>query len=410
MKVTPPLLAVVCAWMLAATPDVTAAPRRGAFAFHYGSPLTREEVDWYGRFDVLVTHDPLPPAQVSELHRRGTRLVLYEWSIAFYGKLVKDGSWERSLLRSGSAVLLNERGLRGGVGAVDADAWYFDPAENEHTEARSEQIARRLEKIRYDGVFLDTTRFESVHPVARREYSRRHPTVSYDQAYARFLERLRKKLGSKIIFTNQGFRAAEFYLPYADWDLTESFVTYPRNGRFTERRWNDPNDPWNSISHILRELILPAALKYPKVRFGHLNYLSSRNRDAIALVVATALLHGAEGYAVGNGIEQERDLIYFIDLGKPVSDVTAAEEGAASYRVFEDGVVVVVTSASGVRLRDPLFVGGSFCDRASGTRYPGGKPIFLTGSRDGKPRGYLLSRVERGSSDCSGAGSGPSGR
>lgn len=403
-------LAIACAGLLAATPEVTATSRRGAFAFHYGSPLSAEEIDWYGRFDLLVTHDPLPPAQVSELHRRGTRLVLYEWSIAFYGNRVADGSWERSLLRSSSKVLLNERPLRGGVGAADADAWYFDPAEEEHTEVRSKQIVRRLEKIRYDGIFLDTTRFESVHPIARLEYSRRHPGLDYDAAYARFLRSLRQKLGSRIIFTNQGFRNAEFYLPYADWDLTESFVTYPKKGRFVERRWHDPNDSWNSISHIFQELILPAAARYPRVKFAHLNYLSSRDRNVISLVVAASRLFGGEGYTVGNSIEEERDPIYFIDLGEAVSPLTTIADRSASYKVFENGIVAVVTSSSGARMRNPLIAGSSFCDPASGTSYPAGKPIVLTGSRDGKPRGYLLSRVGAGWNSCGRTGFRTTGR
>jgi hypothetical protein len=31
----------------------------------------------------VVTHDPLPRAQVEALHARGTKLLVYEWSVAF---------------------------------------------------------------------------------------------------------------------------------------------------------------------------------------------------------------------------------------------------------------------------------------------------------------------------------------
>ncbi|HJQ36516.1 MAG TPA: hypothetical protein VKB93_05215, partial [Thermoanaerobaculia bacterium] len=55
-----------------------------AIAFHYATPLTPRELAWYSRFEVLVTHDPLPRAQVDALHARGTRLLLYEWAVAFY--------------------------------------------------------------------------------------------------------------------------------------------------------------------------------------------------------------------------------------------------------------------------------------------------------------------------------------
>jgi hypothetical protein len=59
-----------------------AAERRGAFAFHYRAPLTPRQLRWFSRFDLLVTHDPLPRAQVAALHARGTKLLVYEWSVA----------------------------------------------------------------------------------------------------------------------------------------------------------------------------------------------------------------------------------------------------------------------------------------------------------------------------------------
>src|SRR5689334_6824576 len=74
-----------------------APSRRGAFAFHYAPQLSEEELHWYSRFDILVTHDPLPREQVERLHATGTRLVLYEWSVAFYES--RATKWQRSLLK-----------------------------------------------------------------------------------------------------------------------------------------------------------------------------------------------------------------------------------------------------------------------------------------------------------------------
>src|SRR5688572_728114 len=101
--------------------------RRGGMAFHYVRPLTAPELDWYGRFEVLVTHDPLPREQVDALHRRGTKLVLYEWAVAYYSSLATP--WHRALP---SSALLNRQPLRGHLGAADADAFYFDPPTREH--------------------------------------------------------------------------------------------------------------------------------------------------------------------------------------------------------------------------------------------------------------------------------------
>src|SRR5689334_1199094 len=92
-----------------------AAQRRGSVAFHYGGALTAAQLEWCGRFDILVTHDPLPAAQVAALHQRGTRLALYEWAVAFYASLAKPGSWQASLLERHHG-LLNDHPLRGGLG------------------------------------------------------------------------------------------------------------------------------------------------------------------------------------------------------------------------------------------------------------------------------------------------------
>ena len=44
-----------------------------------------------------------------------------------------------------------------------------------------------------------------------------------------FLSKLREVLGPKaIIFTNQGYRRAEFFLPHADFDLIENELDHPR--------------------------------------------------------------------------------------------------------------------------------------------------------------------------------------
>src|SRR5687768_9943733 len=238
-----------------------ASPRRGAFAFHYtDSPLSEEAIVWYSQFDLLVTHDPLPPEQVNRLHAAGTKLLFYEWAVAFYETRATE--WQKSLLVNASETLLNRSPLTGGVGSDTAAAWYFDPASPAHVTGRANDIIGRLESSGYDGIFLDTTTVESVHPEARREYERRHPETPYDAAFARFLMELRRIRPEAILFTNQGYRKAEHYLPYVDWDLTESLITISG-----PRSWNDSTDPWNSIHFVMMKMIEPVMLQYPKVRF-----------------------------------------------------------------------------------------------------------------------------------------------
>lgn len=313
-----------------------AGQRRGAFAFHYGAPLTPRQLRWFGRFELLVTHDPLPRAQVDALHARGTKLLVYEWSVAFYGSLANE--WQRTLRQRHPEALLNRVGLRGGAGAADADAWYYDPAREEHRVERGRAIARRLDDIGYDGVFLDTTTEESVHAAALAEFKARHPGAGYDREFARFLANLRRELKGKLIFTNQGYRKADDYLPYADWDLTESLITW-KGG--VARPWDDPRDPWNSIRYLFVNAIGPARARYPHVRFAHLNYGGA---DVVPLVVATAKLFGDAGYVAG----QESPL-YFVDVGRPKG--ARVDEGLASYRLFARGMAAVNASDRPLRVR-----------------------------------------------------------
>jgi len=325
--------AILAAALCLAVP-AHAEQRRGSVAFHYGGTLTPAQLVWCGRFDVLVTHDPLPPAQVVALHRHGTRLALYEWAVAFYASLAKAGSWQSSLL-SRRRGLLNERPLRGGLGADDADAFYYDPATREHTEERPAAIAARLRAIGYDGVFLDTTTAESVHPDALAVFKARH-AERYDAAFARFLRNLRRELHDGVIITNQGYRAADDILHYVDVDVSESLITL--HGTF--RPWNDSHDRWNSIDYLMRHLIAPVRKRYPRVRFVHLNYVT--NAEDAARVIAIARLYDMDAFAALPAITPIFIDDYFRDFGKPLTPIH--HEIGTAWRRFAHGTVKIRTN------------------------------------------------------------------
>lgn len=334
-------MAVVSAAVLV-TLSVSAEPKRGGLALHYATPLSARELDWFSRFEVLVTHDPLPRTQVDELHRRGTKLVLYEWAVAYYASLATPA--HRAL------PVLNRTPLRGHLGATDSDAFYYDPAAREHQRRRADLIIRKLKSIGYDGVFLDTTTSASVHPEALAEYRRRHPDVDYDEAYAGFLKNLDE--AKLIVVSNQGYRRADQVLPYVDWDVTESLITYPQDGAFVLRPWNAPGDRWNSTAFLFRKLILPAQRKYPRVRFTHINYLSmfDANRDAkrVEEIVAIARLYDHDAFIARTDVSTpvETDL-YFLDLGEPKPRV---ERVNGAYREFEHGFVAFNGGSKAMRV------------------------------------------------------------
>ncbi len=313
------------------------AEARGGIAFHYATPLTAGELAWYSRFDVLVTHDPLPLEQIDALHHAGTRLVLYEWAVAWYASLATP--WHGRLP---AKAALNATPLRGHLGATNADAFYYDPATREHQRDRAQVLARRLRTLRYDGIFLDTTTSHSVHPEALAEYRRRHPDLPYDAAFARFLETLRAELRGGLIVTNQGYRQADDVLPYVDWDVSESLITHPRDGKFVLRPWNDKRDPWNSIAFLMRNLIEPVRKKFPRVKFAHINYVD--DASLVDEIVAIARLFDAQPVVALRDVAAtvQDDLLVF-DFGETLS------RGANS-RDFENGSVAYNPSSKRARI------------------------------------------------------------
>ena len=108
--------------LLVSADAIAEAPllRRGAFAFQYAAKLTPEQLAWYSRFSVLVTHDPLPPEQVRTLRAAGTQLLFYEWSVAFYE--TRATPWQQQLLKAPDTRLLHAEPVRGGVGSSTAPA------------------------------------------------------------------------------------------------------------------------------------------------------------------------------------------------------------------------------------------------------------------------------------------------
>lgn len=359
---------------------------RGAFAFHYAPVLSPEALAWYSRFDILVTHDPLPPDQVARLHAAGTRVLLYEWSVAFYES--RATVWQRSLL-STRRDLLSEEPLRGWAGSQEEAAWYFDPASAEHEFGRVADILQRLQATGYDGVFFDTTTVNSVHPAARQTYDHRHPEVSYDAAFSRFLAELRRQSPKAVLFTNQGYRAADDYLPYVDWDLTESLITAPAGQSFALRSWNDAATPWSSIHFVMETMIEPVAARYPHVRFGHLNY-GTGSPAAIRVVTATARLFGGDGYVAAPAVQDERDPVYLRNWGKPLSRRFDGNRNDASWRFFERGLIAVTAAADPVILENAT--GRGLRDIESGAILRGEK-ITLAATA-GQPRAYFFEYVD----------------
>ena len=366
--------------------------KRGDFAFRYASKYTPEEMAWYSRFDVVVTGDFLPAEQVKELNAAGCRLLYYEWLVAFYQPAEgPENSWEKMVLEEHREWLLNpDKGLLGHAGSKETPAYYFDPAVGDMCVSRVRHIIEKVREHGYAGVFFDTTGFGSVHPDAQAIFTARHPSAKYDYYIGRFLSALRRGARDIVIFTNQGYRNHRYYLPYADYDLTESYMTTaggPTGQVYVAEKgpetvtetyvhpWYNAHNLWDSVSHYCRVLINdPLRANSYRTQIRHLNYGQPRyertgdwavkdgkrcetwtttlDREALHYGVAAALLMGQSSYyEVQPGIPA--DEVYFVDLGKPVGSRPLYDARLRmALRVFDNGFAVV--NDSGRRAALPL--------------------------------------------------------
>ena len=359
----------------------TIAQKKGEFAFHYAARYTPGELAWYSRFKVVVTGDFLPPDQVRTLHRAGCKLIAYEWTVAFYAPdSISKHAWQRKLVEDHPDWLLNaSKGLYGNAGAADIPAFYYDPVSTDLRKWRVAHLVQDVKTHNYDGVFFDTTGFTAVQHDAQEEFKRRHPNERYDEYVGQFLDGLRKCAPDLITFTNQGYRNAEDYLPRADYDLSESYMTTtdgPQADVYVEGKgptrvtetyvhpWDDPDHPWDSVAHYCKVLINdPIAHGGYKARVCHLNYGQPRyeptgqsisvdgqslpvfretlDREALYYSAAAAALMNQDSYFVTpDGIPADR--VYFANLGKPTTDNYSYDETThIATRTFANGFAAV---------------------------------------------------------------------
>jgi hypothetical protein len=329
----------------------------GLLAFHYGAAFERGAAEWYTRFAILVTGGFLSREVSRKLMDRGSKLVAYEWSSAFYpGDAVSaDPQWQSEALRRSSTWLLNSQPLDGGAATPGRPAFWYDFADPGLRSARATHLAARVEASGYSGLFFDTLGFEHLPPELRAMFAARHPRADYNREQASFLNTLRTALGpDKILFLNQGYRHSELFLPYADFDLTESYFVGVSAGETNFRPWHDPADPWHSILTPMEQLVQPASRRFPGVRFVHLGYAGApgvKTRRAIGYNYAAAKLWGHNAYLVAENPAAEQDEVYFADLGRPLATTFDHDPGGVvAWREFEGGVVALNTGSQDISI------------------------------------------------------------
>jgi hypothetical protein len=333
---------LLAAGLKGATPLQTSGP-----AFHYAAVFPADAQQWYSRFPILVAGGILDGTQSRVLKVNGTKLIAYLWTSAYYPGDASSAplDWQARVAQQ-PAWLLNATPVGGGAAAPGKVANWYDFGNPDCVSARAADAAARLTQAGYDGYFFDTLGSEQLPASVLQEFQRRHPSLDYNVAQGGFIAALRSMLPGKLMFTNQGFRHAPAYLPYADLDLTESYFTAINGSGTLIRPWNDSGSPWTSVKVPMEQLVLPAARAYTNVRFVHLNYAagsSSTVQRAVSYSYAGAKLFGHEAYLVDfDAWSAERDEVYFSQLGQPLT--TGYQEltgGSVAWREYEKGVVAI---------------------------------------------------------------------
>jgi hypothetical protein len=323
----------------------TAVP--GPVAFHYEAVFPAAAVEWYTRFEMLVTGAVLPPSQTNVLRRNRTRLIAYEWSSGFYpgDSVSASARWQAVVRNNASKWLISANPVGGAAAAPGRTALWYDFAEPGLVAARAGYLAELIGSAEYDGIFFDTPGSEQIPQQMLAAFKQRHPQADYDRCQGDFFGALKRKLGpGKTLFLNQGYRHADAMLPHADMDLTESYFAAVEGNTTRFRKWHDPAQPWESIRTPMEQLVMPAARKYPKVRFVHVNYAAggaSLAGRAARYSWAAAHLFGHDAYLIAPGsYASERDEIYFANPGRPRS-AKYSEAGGVAWREFENGIVAL---------------------------------------------------------------------
>ena len=345
-----------------ATSVVTHAPRKSVLntvAFDYAAKLPGPDLAFLAKFDVVVTGGVLPVDQLLRLQSAKARLVLYQWSSALYlgdgGPAQKD--WQDAVQRNARSWLLAPKSVAGGAASPGRSALWYDFGNLDLVSALAEHIHMLLAAHGYRGVFLDTLGHSSLPPELLREYDKRHPSLEYDRAQAGFISKCREALGPQgIIFTNQGYRRAEIFLPHADFDLIENSTTLiEANGDTRFRPLYDARAPWESVQVPMTNLIIPAAQAFPQTQFVHLNYASGNDRTcarAVRYSYACAKLWNQTSYVAPPHIQKViRENIYFTRVGDPLTASQEEDrEAGVAWRRFSNGVVAVNSSENAYRI------------------------------------------------------------
>jgi hypothetical protein len=328
-------------------------------AFNYAAKSPLADLHFFAKFDVLVTGAILSADQLGVLRSGNVQLVVYQWSSALYPGEggPAEHRWEQTLKAHADSWLLSPDPVSGAAAAPGKSAFWYDFGNSDLISAFAEHIRAVVQENNYRGVFLDTLGFYSMPDELQQKFRTRHRTLDYDRCQGSFLSELRRVLGAQaIIFTNQGYRRPEFFLPHADFDLIENSSTVIKaDGSTAFRPWVEKGREWESIEVPMRNLIMPASGLYPRTRFVHINYVKGDQATCERAVVysyACAKLWDQLSFGAPPGVQRAiRSDVYFSALGAPLtSSYEEDKQAGAAWRRFENGVAAINSSSKAFRI------------------------------------------------------------
>ncbi len=362
--------------------------KRGDFVSCYTSPPQTVK-DWLCKFDIVEiggVGDIASQKTLNYLKKHGVKKVFcYDWMPAVYyytsGENYDFTDW---VYENRQIATLNPNGPfphTAEMGYDFAKDYYLDFGNKEVIKKRVSFITKIISENFYSGVFWDWAPGvfinEPEFSVMKNNFVQRHPGEKYSDAVGEFYSALRKKcdnLGFEI-FTNQGYRNAKNVLPYADYDMAESYATdyfYPGK-KIRVKGYGEIDMPqtlyfpvspdgrpdfYDTLFYAdyVENLVKKYGGKHFK-KFVFMNYaapefvydkdsgeyLARPPKDAIYLSFATAKLVDETAYLeVPFDKNLEKDRVYFVRLGKAFGkNFVINKKGNFAVCYFENGISLV---------------------------------------------------------------------
>jgi len=366
--------------------DLSLVKKKGDYTL--ASPFgDKSEKEWAKKFNIVELGNVENQDVTFEfLNKKGLLDVKYpigyDWMPALYyyteGKNRKFVDW---LYKNRNITTLNPDGPFVHCKANHYEwcqDYYYNLANEEVMHKRVKDLLANMKFRGFRGLFFDWASGsyikEDVYKPMLQNFKKLHTKQSYSDFVSKFYQKLKKS--NIFVVTNQGFRKAEYILPFVQYDMTESYITTDVRKKIkiqlTEKGWvnsvmvtnyypiyEGSKDLKDSLKFI--DLLSQYKKKYKKFGFKnfiYLNYLAPeykkmyesslvykmiKPKNGIYFSYAMAKLADNMVYAEVSGNRKlERDEIYFYDLGNVLGTKYEKLDAINGYvRFYEKGFVLV---------------------------------------------------------------------